>query len=109
MVGDFDYWSGRAFPMRSLGGPGVWELFVPGVGDGCRYKFQILGADGQWRDKADPMAFATEVPPATASVVFTSDYTWGDDGLAGRPGRRPPGTPRRCRSTRCTWAPGGSA
>ncbi|MDQ1742211.1 MAG: 1,4-alpha-glucan branching enzyme [Pseudonocardiales bacterium] len=79
VVGDFDYWSGRAFPMRSMGGPGIWELFIPGVGDGCRYKFQILGADGEWRDKADPMAFATEVPPATASVVFTSDYTWGDD------------------------------
>ena len=57
--------TGRAgrYPMRSLGSSGVWELFVPDVGDGCRYKFQILGADGVWRDKADPMAFATEVPP----------------------------------------------
>ncbi len=45
IVGDFDYWSGRAFPMRILGSSGVWELFVPGVGDGTRYKFQILGAD----------------------------------------------------------------
>jgi len=79
VVGDFDYWSGRAFPMRSMGGPGIWELFIPGVGDGCRYKFQILGADGEWRDKADPMAFATEVPPATASVVFTSSYSWNDE------------------------------
>jgi len=79
VVGDFDYWSGRALPMRSLGSSGVWELFVPGVGDGCRYKFAILGKDGQWRDKADPMAFATEVPPATASVVHTSNYEWDDD------------------------------
>jgi 1,4-alpha-glucan branching enzyme len=79
VVGDFDYWSGRAFPMRSMGAPGIWELFVPGVGDGTRYKFQILGADGQWRDKADPMAFATEVPPATASVVFTSRHVWQDE------------------------------
>jgi 1,4-alpha-glucan branching enzyme len=77
IVGDFDYWSGRAYPMRVMG-QGIWELFVPGVGDGCRYKFQVLGADGEWRDKADPMAFATEVPPATASVVFTSSYEWGD-------------------------------
>jgi 1,4-alpha-glucan branching enzyme len=77
--GDFDYWSGRALPMRVLGSTGVWELFVPDVGDGCRYKFQILGADGQWRDKADPMAFATEVPPATASVVHTPRYVWNDD------------------------------
>jgi 1,4-alpha-glucan branching enzyme len=78
VTGDFDYWSGRALPMRSLGSSGVWELFVPGVGDGARYKFRILGADGQWRDKADPMAFATEVPPATASVVHTDAHTWGD-------------------------------
>ncbi len=77
--GDFDYWSGRAYPMRTLGSSGVWELFIPGVGDGSRYKFQILGADGVWRDKADPMAFAAEVPPATASVVFTSAYKWDDD------------------------------
>ena len=79
LIGDFDHWSGRALPMRSLGSSGVWELFVPGVGDGARYKFRILGADGQWREKADPMAFATEVPPATASVVHTSRYEWGDD------------------------------
>jgi 1,4-alpha-glucan branching enzyme len=76
--GDFDYWSGRALPMRVLGSSGVWELFVPDVGDGCRYKFQILGADGTWREKADPMAFATEVPPATASVVHTPGHEWGD-------------------------------
>ena len=78
VIGDFDYWSGRALPMRSLGSSGVWELFVPGVGDGCKYKFHILGADSVWRDKADPMAFATEAPPNTASVVFTSTYEWHD-------------------------------
>jgi 1,4-alpha-glucan branching enzyme len=85
IAGDFDYWSGRAFPMRSLGSSGIWELFVPGVGDGCRYKYQVLGADSTWREKADPLAFATEVPPATASMVFTSSYEWGDsDWLAKR-------------------------
>jgi 1,4-alpha-glucan branching enzyme len=78
LLGDFDYWSGRSYPMRSLGVSGVWELFVPGVGDGCRYKYQVLGADAVWRDKADPMAFATEEPPATASRVFTSRYEWAD-------------------------------
>ncbi|HEY3714527.1 MAG TPA: 1,4-alpha-glucan branching protein GlgB [Jatrophihabitantaceae bacterium] len=78
IAGDFDYWSGRAFPMRSLGSSGIWELFVPGVGDGTRYKFQVLGADGAWREKADPMAFGTEIPPANASVVFTPRYEWGD-------------------------------
>jgi 1,4-alpha-glucan branching enzyme len=79
VVGDFDYWDGRALPMRSLGSSGVWEIFVPDIGDGYRYKFQILGADGRWRMKADPMAFACETPPATASVITTSNYTWGDD------------------------------
>ncbi len=78
LTGDFNFWSGSALPMRSLGSSGVWELFVPEIGDGARYKFRILGQDGQWRDKADPMAFATEVPPATASVVHTPNYKWAD-------------------------------
>ncbi len=78
VAGDFDYWSGRALPMRSLGSSGVWELFVPDVGDGCKYKFHVLGADSRWREKADPMAFATEAPPAQASVVFTPKHEWGD-------------------------------
>ena len=78
VLGDFDYWSGQALPMRSLGSSGVWELFIPGVGDGTLYKFQVLGRDGVWRTKADPLAFATEVPPATASVVFTGRHEWSD-------------------------------
>ena len=78
LVGDFNYWDGRAHPMRALGSSGVWELFVPDIGDGAHYKFEVLGRDGVWRQKADPMAFATEVPPATASVVFTPSYEWGD-------------------------------
>ncbi len=53
------------------------------------------------------MAFATEAPPATASVVFTSGYEWDDADWLDRAGRRPSGTRRRCRSTRCTSAPGG--
>ncbi|HST67493.1 MAG TPA: hypothetical protein VLM05_20150, partial [Mycobacteriales bacterium] len=57
VTGDFDYWQSRAYPMRSLGSSGVWEIFVPGVVPGAKYKFSILGQDGQWRDKADPMAF----------------------------------------------------
>jgi 1,4-alpha-glucan branching enzyme len=76
--GDFDHWSGAGQPMRSLGSSGVWELFLPDVGAGTRYKFQILGQDRVWREKADPMAFASEIPPATASVVTTSNYEWAD-------------------------------
>lgn len=62
VVGDFNHWDGRAHPMRSLGSTGVWEVFVPGIGDGMCYKYEILGADGVWRTKADPMAQATERP-----------------------------------------------
>jgi 1,4-alpha-glucan branching enzyme len=79
VTGDFNYWDGRAHPMRSLGSSGVWELFVPDVGPGTRYKYEIRGQDGVWRQKADPMAFATETPPATASVVYESNYAWGDE------------------------------
>ncbi len=85
VAGDFNHWDSQAHPMRSLGSSGVWELFIPDVADGSKYKFNILGADGNWREKADPMAFATEQPPAQASVVFTSRHKWGDaDWLAAR-------------------------
>jgi 1,4-alpha-glucan branching enzyme len=79
VVGDFNYWNGTATPMRSLGTSGVWEVFVPEIGAGTRYKYEIIGRDGVRRLKADPMAQATEVPPATASVVFASDYQWRDE------------------------------
>src|SRR6202000_1903843 len=69
LVGDFNFWDGRAHPMRSLGGAGVWELFVPGVGPGTRYKFSICGPDGAWREKADPMATLAETAPPTRSGV----------------------------------------
>ena len=78
VIGDFDGWDGRANPMRSLGSSGVWEVFIPGIRVGTCYKFRILGADGNWHEKADPMAFGTEVPPKTASVVTVSDHEWND-------------------------------
>ncbi len=78
LVGDFNSWDGRAHPMRALGSTGVWELFVPDIGDGTRYKYEVLGTDGVRRQKADPLAYCTEHPPATASVVFTSTYQWAD-------------------------------
>jgi 1,4-alpha-glucan branching enzyme len=80
VVGDFTGWGPHAgWPMRSMGGSGVWELFVPDAGSGQRYKFRILGPDGVWREKADPLANYAEVPDRTASVVFASDYEWGDE------------------------------
>ncbi|MDA8437171.1 MAG: 1,4-alpha-glucan branching protein GlgB [Actinomycetales bacterium] len=90
VVGDHNHWDGTGTPMRSLGSSGVWELFVPGVGSGTRYKFAVLGRDGIWRTKADPLAQHTEHPPATASVVFTSGYEWGDEAwMTERPKRDP--------------------
>ncbi|MEP6855729.1 MAG: alpha-amylase family glycosyl hydrolase, partial [Pedococcus sp.] len=78
VAGDFNGWDGRSHPMRLLGESGVWELFVPGVGDGTMYKYLVRGADGKVREKADPMAQATELPPATASSVVQSKYDWND-------------------------------
>jgi 1,4-alpha-glucan branching enzyme len=78
VVGDFNSWDGRLHPMRSLGSSGVWELFLPGVAEGARYKFQVVGREGRVRLKADPFAFRTEVPPANASVVFRPSHAWAD-------------------------------
>jgi 1,4-alpha-glucan branching enzyme len=78
VAGDFNYWSGQEQVMRRVGSSGIWELFVPGVGDGTRYKFLVHGADGSWKLRADPLAFRAETPPATASEVFTSTYVWDD-------------------------------
>ncbi|MGW2260588.1 1,4-alpha-glucan branching enzyme [Streptomyces sp. NPDC001780] len=89
IAGDFTYWDSTALPMRSLGSTGVWELFVPGVGEGALYKYDITRPDGSHTLRADPMARHTEVPPATASVVTESHHVWHDDEwMAGRT-RRP--------------------
>jgi 1,4-alpha-glucan branching enzyme len=88
VVGDFNSWDGRLHPMRSLGPSGIWELFIPGVGDGQKYKYEIRTQDGRLRIKADPVAFATEVPPANASVVHNYRHEWNDhEWLAERAGK----------------------
>lgn len=79
VTGDFDAWTARTAPLRALADSGVWEVFVPGLTPGELYKFQIHGADGIARNKADPMAFCTEVPPATASRIATTSHVWGDE------------------------------
>jgi 1,4-alpha-glucan branching enzyme len=78
VVGDFNSWDGRLHAMRSLGSTGIWELFLPGVEAGTRYKYEILTADGELALKADPYAFEAEPPPKTASVVFQSQHRWKD-------------------------------
>jgi 1,4-alpha-glucan branching enzyme len=90
VVGDFNFWDGVCHPMRSLGATGIWELFIPNIGDGAIYKYEVLGRDGLWRQKADPVAFATQIPPATGSAVFTSTYQWGDAAWMGARATRDP-------------------
>jgi 1,4-alpha-glucan branching enzyme len=88
VVGDFCDWDGRRLPMRFRHECGVWELFVPGVGPGTLYKFEIKGPGGELLPlKADPYAFYAERPPRTASIVHASGaFSWQDDPwLASRP------------------------
>ncbi len=78
-VGSFNGWDGRRHPMRLRHEAGVWELFIPRVPVGALYKYEILGPYGVLPLKADPVAWQTEVPPATASVVPSpAEWRWTD-------------------------------
>jgi 1,4-alpha-glucan branching enzyme len=87
LVGDFNGWDGRVYPMRLLLPNGIWELFVPDLPDGEKYKFEIRTRHGAVMKKSDPFGVAFEVPPLSASVVRDiSGYVWGDaDWMAARP------------------------
>ena len=78
VVGDFNNWNGFAHSMRVMGDSGVWELFIPGIGAGSAYKYEILTKAGQWVKKIDPLAQYAQVPPDTASIVTVSEYKWTD-------------------------------
>jgi 1,4-alpha-glucan branching enzyme len=79
VVGDFNTWDGRRHPMRLRMEAGVWELFVPRLRAGERYKFEVVGADGSVIQRADPLARMAEMPPATASVVAPPlNHRWTD-------------------------------
>jgi len=79
VIGDFNGWDKRRYPMRVLGSSGVWEIFLPGVQVGEKYKYAINGADGIEREKADPLAFYSELRPRTASIIYDlSGYKWKD-------------------------------
>lgn len=80
VVGDFNAWDGRRHPMRLRQDSGIWEIFIPGLGEGRPYKYEIIGAKGvRLPLKADPFAFRSELRPATASVTAaTSRHKWGD-------------------------------
>jgi len=96
VIGDFNAWDARRHGMRLRHGSGVWELFVPRVGAGARYKFDIVGAGGRrLTQKADPLAQQTELPPATASVVSDPvPFRWHDGNwMATRELRHAPNAP----------------
>jgi len=80
VIGWFNRWDGRHHPMQSLGSSGLWELFIPALKAGDLYKFEIKGPNGHLAQKADPYAFASELRPRTASVVWDLfKYQWNDD------------------------------
>ncbi|MEJ0089353.1 MAG: 1,4-alpha-glucan branching protein GlgB [Limisphaerales bacterium] len=80
VVGDFNNWDGRFHPMRLLGASGVWEIFIPGVGVGTHYKFEIRDAHGNVKLNTDPFGFFFEVAPKQAAIVWdTKKFKWTDD------------------------------
>jgi 1,4-alpha-glucan branching enzyme len=79
VIGDWNGWDDGANPLHTVGGSGVWAGFVPGAGKGAVYKYAIVSRYGGHRaEKADPVGFLHEVPPQTASRIWTLEYTWGD-------------------------------
>ncbi len=79
VIGWFNRWDGRHHPMQNRGSSGLWELFMPGLKPGDLYKFEIKGPHGFLAQKADPYAFASELRPRTASMVWDIDaYQWND-------------------------------
>ncbi|HEY4073431.1 MAG TPA: 1,4-alpha-glucan branching protein GlgB [Herbaspirillum sp.] len=96
VVGDFNLWDGRRHPMRLRKEAGVWEIFVPRLPAGSRYKYEIVGPNGHVQpQKADPIARATEMPPGTASVVAAGEaFVWTDsEWMAQRGDRQAPTAP----------------
>jgi len=86
VVGNFNVWDGRRHPMRRRGATGVWEIFIPDIGEGEAYKFELLDRNGALLpQKADPFGFGAEHPPKTASVVRSlAGHDWADDAWMSR-------------------------
>lgn len=80
VVGGFNNWDGRAHVMRKHPTCGVWDIFIPGIGAGELYKYEIKTQEDYILVKSDPVAFWSEKRPNTASVVYDSKYHWNDDG-----------------------------
>ncbi|WP_420537795.1 1,4-alpha-glucan branching protein GlgB [Ketogulonicigenium vulgare] len=95
VVGDFNRWDGRRAPMRLQHGCGIWEIFLPDVTAEALYKFEVLGADGIMRLKADPYGQQAERAPGNASIVtMKSAFAWTDkDWMTTRGSRHTPDAP----------------
>jgi 1,4-alpha-glucan branching enzyme len=95
VIGSFNEWNPESHPMRMIESSGIWETFVPGVGEGAAYKYHISSKHlGFMADKADPFGFRHEQPPRTASVVWGLEYEWGDhDWMAKRGQKQTLGNP----------------
>jgi 1,4-alpha-glucan branching enzyme len=79
VIGDFNGWDGRVHVLRNLLPSGVWEIFMPDLEAGERYKFEVRTRGGHVLEKADPYAFYAELPPRTASIVYdVPPYEWQD-------------------------------
>ncbi|MGE3855258.1 MAG: 1,4-alpha-glucan branching protein GlgB, partial [Planctomycetota bacterium] len=79
VIGDFNHWTPGQHPLHPRGHSGIRDGWIAGVQRGAHYKFRVHGADGTQVDKADPFGFRHELPPRTASIVTSLDYTWRDD------------------------------
>ena len=78
LICDANFCDRNSHKMKRVGRSGIWEIFIPDLGAGLRYKFAIQQGDGRWVDHADPLAHHTEIPPLTASVLFESQFQWSD-------------------------------
>jgi 1,4-alpha-glucan branching enzyme len=89
VMGDFNDWDIASHPLRQRASSGIWEGTVPAIDAGTRYKYHVISADGAHaQDKADPLAFASELPPRTGSLVWALDYDWNDAAWLETRGRR---------------------
>jgi len=85
VMGDFNGWNNTSHPLSSQGQSGIWGGFIPGVTRGAIYKYHIVSRyRGYQVDKADPFAFYSEIPPKTGSVVWDTEYSWGDKDWMGK-------------------------
>ena len=93
--GDWNGWNREADPLRPKGQSGIWEGFIPGVGQGAIYKYHVVAQGGSYRvDKADPYAVHQETPPRTGSIVWDLAYEWADvDWMAERGRHNAPDAP----------------